>query len=113
LAYDRGAKKGTSFCRNIVPARRNSWKVTLGKKGIWKGIPLFLQELGSNSPGFLELEIKKGTQKGMHKLASSGFALSLYMGRQWCRQIIAPPLSTTIRKLQAIGLVIAVVGSLI
>jgi hypothetical protein len=29
----------------------------------------FLQELGSNSPGFLELESqKKGTQKGMHNL---------------------------------------------
>jgi hypothetical protein len=31
---------------------------------------LFLQELGSNSPGFLELESQKtGTQKGMHNLA--------------------------------------------
>jgi hypothetical protein len=30
----------------------------------------FLQKLGSNSPGFLELESqKKGTQKGMHNLA--------------------------------------------
>jgi hypothetical protein len=29
----------------------------------------FLQELGCNSPGFLELESqKKGTQKGMHNL---------------------------------------------
>ncbi len=32
----------------------------------------FLQELGSNSPGFLELETKKkGMQKGMHNLGSS------------------------------------------
>jgi hypothetical protein len=33
---------------------------------------LFLQDLGSNSPGFLELESqKKGTQKGMHNLAGN------------------------------------------
>jgi hypothetical protein len=39
------------------------------KKGIWKGIPFFLQELESSSPGFLELESqKKGMQKGMHNL---------------------------------------------
>jgi hypothetical protein len=62
-------KKGTSFCRNIIPAKRNSWKVTLGKEGTWKGIPSFLQEVGSNPPGFLELESqKKGTQKRTHNL---------------------------------------------
>jgi hypothetical protein len=34
---------------------------------------IFLQELGSNSPGFLELESqKKGTQKGMHSLVYDG-----------------------------------------
>ncbi len=38
-------KKGTSFCRNIVPTKRNSWKVTLGKKGTWKGIPFFCRNL--------------------------------------------------------------------
>jgi hypothetical protein len=38
-------KKGTSFCRNIVPAKRNSWKVTLGQKGTWKGIPCFCRNL--------------------------------------------------------------------
>jgi hypothetical protein len=38
-------KKGTSFCRNIVPAKRNSWKVNLEKKGKWKGIPFFCRNL--------------------------------------------------------------------
>jgi hypothetical protein len=32
LHFGGMGKKGTSFCRNIVPAKRNSWKVTLGKK---------------------------------------------------------------------------------
>jgi hypothetical protein len=32
LQFGRRGKKGTCFCRNIVPAKRNSWKVTLGKK---------------------------------------------------------------------------------
>jgi hypothetical protein len=35
LRFGRRGKKGTSFCRNIVPAKRNSWKVTLEKKGTW------------------------------------------------------------------------------
>jgi hypothetical protein len=30
----RGIKE--AFCRSIVPAKRNSWKVTLGKKGTRK-----------------------------------------------------------------------------
>jgi hypothetical protein len=34
-------KKGTCFCKKIFPAKRNSWKVTLGKKVTWKGIPIF------------------------------------------------------------------------
>jgi hypothetical protein len=29
----------------MVPARRNSWKSTLEKKGIWKGIPFFCWNL--------------------------------------------------------------------
>jgi hypothetical protein len=62
LRFGGRGKKGTFFCRNIVPAKRNSWKVTLGKKGTWKGIQFILRELGSNSPGFLELESQK---KGM------------------------------------------------
>jgi hypothetical protein len=42
--------------------------------------PFFLQELGSSSPGFLELESQKiGTQKGMHNLANQVRAL------QWRR----------------------------
>ncbi len=44
-----GGKKGTCFCRKIVPAKRNSWKITLGKKEHGKEF-LFLQELRSNSP---------------------------------------------------------------
>jgi hypothetical protein len=44
-----GVKKELVFCRNIVPAKRNSWKVTLGKKEHGKQF-LFFQELGSNSP---------------------------------------------------------------
>jgi hypothetical protein len=63
LHFGRRDKKGTSFCRNIVPAKRNSWKVTLGKKEHGKE-SFFLQGLGSNSPGFLELESqKKGIKK--------------------------------------------------
>jgi hypothetical protein len=62
-------KKGTCFCRNRVPSKRNSWKVTLEKKEYGKEF-LFLQELGSNSPGLLELESqKKGMQKGMQNQA--------------------------------------------
>jgi hypothetical protein len=54
----------------MVPAKRNSWKSTLEKKEYGKEFLFILQELGSNSPGFLELESqKKGTQKGMHNLA--------------------------------------------
>jgi hypothetical protein len=69
LRFGGRGKKGTSFCWTIVPAKRNSWKGSLEKKGTRKGIPCFLQELGSNSPGFLELESqKKGMQKGMHNL---------------------------------------------
>jgi hypothetical protein len=71
LRFGGRGKKGTCFCRKIVPANRNSWKITLGKKEHGKEL-LFLQELGSNSPGFLELESqKKGTQKGMRNLAVS------------------------------------------
>jgi hypothetical protein len=36
-----GVKKGTSFCRNIVPAKRNSWKVALGKKEHGKELLFF------------------------------------------------------------------------
>jgi hypothetical protein len=68
LCFGRRSKKGTSFCRNIVPAKRNSWKVTLGKMEKEKEF-FFLQELGSISPGFLELESQKnGMQNGMHNL---------------------------------------------
>jgi hypothetical protein len=42
----------------------------LEKKEHGKEFLFFLQELGSNSPGFLELKSqKKGTQKRMHNLA--------------------------------------------
>jgi hypothetical protein len=68
LRFGGRGKNGTSFCRNIVPAKRNSWKITLGKKEHGKE-SFFLQELGSNSSGFLELKSKKTrTQKGMHNL---------------------------------------------
>jgi hypothetical protein len=40
-----GVKKGTSFCRNIVPAKKNSWQVTLDKKGTWEGILFFYRNL--------------------------------------------------------------------
>jgi hypothetical protein len=29
----------------MVPAKRNSWKCTHEKKGIWKGIPFFCRNL--------------------------------------------------------------------
>jgi hypothetical protein len=29
----------------MVPAKKNSWKSTLEKKGIWKGIPFFSSNL--------------------------------------------------------------------
>jgi hypothetical protein len=45
LHFGGRGKKGTCFCRNIVPAEMNSWKVTLGKKGTWKGIPYFCRNL--------------------------------------------------------------------
>jgi hypothetical protein len=35
-------RKGTCFCRNMVPAKRNSWKSTLKKKEYGKEF-LFLQ----------------------------------------------------------------------
>jgi hypothetical protein len=41
LRFGRRGKKELVFCRNIVPAKRNSWKVTLEKKGPWKGILFF------------------------------------------------------------------------
>jgi hypothetical protein len=47
---------GTEFLQKGIPG-----KIPLGKKEYGKEF-LFLQELGSNSPGFLELESqKKGT----------------------------------------------------
>jgi hypothetical protein len=68
LHFGGRGKEGTCFCRNIVPAKTNSLKVTFEKKEHGKEF-LFLQELGSNSPGFLELESQqKRTQKGMHNL---------------------------------------------
>jgi hypothetical protein len=45
LTYVPSSRKGTCLCRNMVPAKRNSWKSTLGKKGILKGIPLFCRNL--------------------------------------------------------------------
>jgi hypothetical protein len=45
LRFGGRGKKGTSFCRNIVHAKKNSWKVTLGKKGTWKGILFFCRNL--------------------------------------------------------------------
>jgi hypothetical protein len=52
----------------MVLAKRNSWKSTLEKKEYGK-VFFFLQELGSNYSGFMELESQiKGMQKGMHNL---------------------------------------------
>jgi hypothetical protein len=45
LHFGGRGKNGTSFCRNIVPAKRNSWKFTLGKKGTRKGISFFYRNL--------------------------------------------------------------------
>jgi hypothetical protein len=55
----------------MVPAKRNSWKSTLEKREYGKEF-LFLQELESNSLGFLELKSQiKGTQKRMHNLGKT------------------------------------------
>ncbi len=44
---------------------------------------IFLQELGSNTPGFLELESqKKGTQKVMHNLDKESLLLKFGNGEE-------------------------------
>jgi hypothetical protein len=45
LHFGGRGKKGTCFCRNIVPAKKNPWKVTLEKKGTWNRIPFFCRNL--------------------------------------------------------------------
>jgi hypothetical protein len=55
--------KATCFCRNIVPAKRNSWKVTLGKKGIWEAIPFFCRNLEVIPQNSWNCEAKKKEHK--------------------------------------------------
>jgi hypothetical protein len=46
----------------MVPAKKNSWKSNLEKRNMERN-SFFLQKLGSNSPGFLELESQKKEPK--------------------------------------------------
>jgi hypothetical protein len=66
-----GVKKELVFCRNIIPAKRNSWKVTLGKKGTWKGIPFFCRNLEIIPQDSWNWKAKKGMEKQIHNPVSS------------------------------------------
>jgi hypothetical protein len=58
-----GVKKGTCFCRNIVPAKRNSWKVTLGKKRNMESNFVFCRNLEVIPQNFWNCEAKKKERK--------------------------------------------------
>jgi hypothetical protein len=45
LNYVTSSRKGTCLCRNMVPAKRNSWKSTLEKKEYGKKILFFCRNL--------------------------------------------------------------------
>ena len=64
-----GVKKELVFAGTEFLQKGITGKLPMEKKEQGKEF-LFLQKLGSNSPGFLELESqKKGMQKRMHNLA--------------------------------------------
>jgi hypothetical protein len=63
LRFGGRGKKGTCFCWNIVPEKGIPGKLPLEKRNM-KRNSFFLQELGSYSPGFLDLEsLKKECKK--------------------------------------------------